>query len=144
MTAAITAKRSAVPNMTAGEENLQWSAEKGFWTLSNSLSKWLASKSPVMCFLMSLIIAVSCTVSSWLKSSGRDMVQSSQELRMSVSSESSAEIRWSMVGMLQPGAILICWPDLIVSGDSVFVLGQTWLVAILPMEYTTQVLFPRL
>jgi len=49
-----------------------------------------------------------------------------------------------MVGMLQPGAILICWPDLIVSGDSVFILGQTWLVAMVPMEYTSQVLFPRL
>ncbi len=34
--------------------------------------------------------------------------------------------------------------DLIVSGDSVFVLGQTWLVAMVPMEYTNQVLFPML
>ncbi len=42
---------------------------------------------------------------------------------MSVSSESSAEIRWSIVGMLQPGAILICWPDLIVIGESVLVFG---------------------
>ena len=60
---------------------------------------------------------------------------------MSVSSESSAEIRWSIVGMLQPGAILICWPDLIVIGESVLVFGQTWLVAMVPMEYTSQVLF---
>ncbi len=65
---------------------------------------------------------------------GRDMVQSSHELRMSVSSESSAEIRWSIVGMLQPVATLICCPDFIVIGESVFVLGQTWLVAMVPME----------
>ncbi len=39
---------------------------------------------------------------------------------------------------------MICWPDLIVSGESVFVFGQTWLVAMVPMEYTSQVLLPRL
>ncbi len=93
---------------------------------------------------MSLIIAVSWTVSSWLKSSGRDMVQLSQEFRMSVCSESSAEMRWSIVGTLQPGAIWICCPDLMVSRESVLVLGQTWFVAMVPMEYTSHVLFPRL
>jgi len=30
-----TAMRIAAPNMTAGEENRQWSAEKGFWTVFN-------------------------------------------------------------------------------------------------------------
>jgi hypothetical protein len=45
---------------------------------------------------------------------------------------------------LHPGATWICCPDLMVSGDSVLVLGQTWFVAMVLIEYTNHVLFPRL
>jgi hypothetical protein len=96
---AITAMRMVAPNMAIGKENRQWSAEKGFWTMSSRLSNWLASKLPLMCFLRSVIIAVSCLLSLWLKSCDRDIVQSSQELTISVSSDSSVEMRWSIVGM---------------------------------------------
>ncbi len=120
--------------MAAGEENRQWSAENGIWTLSNRLSSGLASKSPLMCFLLSVIIAVSCALSPWLKSCGRDIVQSSQELTISMSSESSVEMRWSMVGILHPALILTDCPDLMVIGDRVPALGQTWFVAMVPTE----------
>ncbi len=87
---------------------------------------------------------MSCLLSLWLKSCDRDTVQSSQELTISMFSDSSAEMRWSMVGMLQPGLTVTDWPDLMVSGDRVPALGQTWLVAMVPMEYTSQVLLPKL
>jgi len=77
---------------------------------------------------------VSCALSSWLKSCDIDMIQSSQELMISISSESSAEMRWSMVGMLHPALTVMDWPDLMVRGDSVPARGQTWLVAMVPMQ----------
>ena len=36
------------------------------------------------------------------------------------------------------------WPEAIVTGDVILVLGQIWLVAIVPTEYTSQVLLPGL
>ncbi len=98
-TNAITAMRMVAPNIAAGKENRQWSAENGFWTVSSHLSNLLASKLPLMCFLRSVIIAVSCSLSLWLKSCDRDIVQLSQEWMISMSSDSSAEMRWSIVGM---------------------------------------------
>ncbi len=34
-------------------------------------------------------------------------------------------------------------PDLIVMGDRVLAFGQTWLVAMVPIEYTRKVLLPN-
>jgi len=83
---------------------------------------------------MPVIIAVSCALSSWLKSCDRDIVQSSQEIKISMSSEWSAEIRWSIVGMLHPALTVTDCPDLMVIGDSIPAFGQTWLVAMVPTE----------
>ncbi len=87
-----------------------------------------------MCFLMSVIIAVSCALLSLLKSCDRDIIQSSQEFTISMSSESSAEIRWSMVGMLHPALTVMDWPDLTVIGDSVPAFGQTLFVVMVLTE----------
>jgi len=46
--------------------------------------------------------------------------------------------------MWQPGCTVTACPELMVKGEDVLALGQTWLVAILPTEYTSQVLLPRL
>jgi hypothetical protein len=134
MTNDTTAMRIAAPNMAAGEEKCQWSAENGFWTVSNLLSIWLASKLPLMCFLKSMIIAVNCSLSWWLKSWDRDIVQPSHELTISFSSDSSAEMRWSIVGMCYPCVTVTVCPDLIVIGESVPALGHTWFVAMVPIE----------
>ncbi len=83
---------------------------------------------------MSVIIAVSCALSLWLKSCDRDIVQLSQEFTISTSAESSADIRWSMVGMLHLALTVTDCPDLMVSGDSVLALGQTWFVAMVPTD----------
>ncbi len=83
---------------------------------------------------MSVIVNVSCELSSWLKSCDRDIVQSSQELTISICYESSAEIRWSIVGMLHPALTVTDCPDLMVIGDSVLALGQTWFMAMVPTE----------
>ena len=131
---ATTARIIVAPNMTAGEVNCQWSAENGFWTVSKCLSKWLASKSPWIDFLRSFIIAVRCSLWSWLKSWASDIVQSSQEFRIWWSSESSAEIKWSMVGMLHPCLTVTVCPDLMVGGERELSLGQTWFVAMVPIE----------
>ncbi len=55
-----------------------------------------------------------------------------------MSSEWSAEIRWSIVGMLHPALTVTDCPDLMVIGDSIPAFGQTWLVAMVPTEQTTQ------
>jgi hypothetical protein len=65
--------------------------------LINLLSSRLASKSPLMCFLMSVIIAV------------RDIVYPNQELTISMSSESSTEMIWSIAGMLHPALTVTVW-----------------------------------
>ncbi len=49
-----------------------------------------------------------------------------------------------MVGMWQPGCTDSVCPEESVAGEVVLALGQTWLVAIVPTEYTDQVLLPRL
>jgi hypothetical protein len=46
--------------------------------------------------------------------------------------------------MWQPDCTITAWPKLIVNGEDVLALGHTWLVAIVPTEYTSHVLLPRL
>ncbi len=48
------------------------------------------------------------------------------------------------LNMTTPGWTVTVWPDEIVTGEVILVLGQIWLVAIVRMEYTNQVLLPRL
>ncbi len=81
-----TAMRMATPIMAAGEENHQWSAKNGFWVESNFCISLLALKSPLMCYLMSLIIAVGSLLSWWLKSWDKVIVKLSQEVTISMSS----------------------------------------------------------
>ncbi len=76
-----------------------------------------------MCFLLSVIIVVSCVLLLRLKSCDRDIVKLSQELIISMSSKSSAEMRWSVVGRLYPAMTVMDCPDLMVIGDSVPALG---------------------
>ncbi len=38
----------------------------------------------------------------------------------------------------------MAWPDFIWTGEIVFGLGQTWFVEVVPKEYTTYVLLPKL
>jgi len=83
---------------------------------------------------MSVIIAVSCALSSWLKSCDRDIIQSCQELTISTSSELSVEIRWSIVGILHPALTVTDCLDLMMIGNSVPALGQTWFMAMVPTE----------
>ncbi len=49
-----------------------------------------------------------------------------------------------MVGIWHPGCTVTACPELIVKGEEVLALGHIWLVAIVPTEYTNQVLLPRL
>jgi hypothetical protein len=49
-----------------------------------------------------------------------------------------------MVGMWHPGCTVTACPELIVKGEELLALGHTWLAAIVPTEYTNQVLLPRL
>jgi hypothetical protein len=49
-----------------------------------------------------------------------------------------------MVGMWHPGCTVTACPELIVKGEEFLALGHIWLVAIVPTEYTNQVLLPRL
>jgi len=134
MTNDTTAMRKATPNMAADEEKRQWSEENGFWTVSNLLGNWLVSKLPLMCFLKSMIIAVNCSLSSWLKSWDRDIVQLSHELMISFSSDSSAEMRWSIIGMWHPWVTVAVCLDLIVIRESVPALGHTWFIVMVPIE----------
>ncbi len=72
------------------------------------------------------------------------MVQSSQVEWTSMSSDSSAVIKWPMVGMWHPDCTVTACSELIVKGEELLALGHIWLVAIVPTEYTNQVLLPRL
>jgi hypothetical protein len=49
-----------------------------------------------------------------------------------------------MVEMWQPGCTVTTCPELIVKEEDILALGQTWLEAIVPTEYTNHVLLPRL
>ncbi len=49
-----------------------------------------------------------------------------------------------MVAMWHPDCTVMACPKHIVSGKEDLALGHTWLVAIAPIEYTSQVLLPRL
>ncbi len=87
---------------------------------------------------------VICSASLCSKSWDKVIVQSSQVEWTSISSDSSAVISWSMVGMWHPGWTITACPELIVKGEELLALGNTWLVAIVPTEYTSHVLLPRL
>jgi hypothetical protein len=49
-----------------------------------------------------------------------------------------------MVGRWHPGCTVTACPELIVKGEELLALGHIWLVAIVPIDYTNQVLLPRL
>ncbi len=133
-----------IPIMAAGDEKSLWSAWKGLLSKSSLWSNLLASKVPETVDLIWLTNCKSCSVSSWSKSCAKVIVQSSQVDRILKSSDSSAVMMWSMVGMWQPGCTDSVCPEEIVTGEVVLALRQTWLVAIVPTEYTNQVLLPRL
>ncbi len=133
-----------VPIIAAGDEKSQWCDWKGLLRESNRWSNSLASKVPETVDLIWLTNWSNCSVSLWSKSCANVIVQSSQVVLISKSSESSAVMMWSIVWIWQPGCTVIDWPDEIVTGEVVLVLGQIWLVAIVPIEYTNHVLLPRL
>jgi len=135
---------STIPIIAAGEENNQWCDWKGSFKASNRWSSSLASKVPDMVDLIFITNCMSCSVSLWSKSCAKVIVQSSQVVLISKSSESSTVMTWSIVWIWQPGCTLIVWPNAIVTGEVLLVLGQIWLVAIVPTEYTSHVLLPRL
>jgi len=131
-------------NIISGDEKIQCFDWKGSSKCSSLCNSSLASNAPVFVSLISVAILVICSASSWSKSWDKVIVQSSQAEWTSMVSVSSAVMRWSIVAMWHPGCTVTAWPERIVSGVLALALGHTWLVAIEPIEYTSQVLFPRL
>ncbi len=132
------------PNIVAGEEKIQCLDCNGSFNLSKFCNNSLASKEPVVVSLIWWTALAICSASLWSKNCNKDRVQSSQVEWTCISSVSSAVIKWSMVGMLQPDCTVTAWPELIVNGEDVLGLGHTCFVAIVPTEYTNHVLLPRL
>ncbi len=97
-----------------------------------------------MVVLSRITICIICSASLWLKSCDKVIVKSSQVEWTSSPSDLSAVIMWSIVGMWHPGCTVTDWPELIVKGEELLALGHTWFVAIIPTEYTSHVLLPRL
>ena len=131
------------PNIVAGEENIQCLDWNSSFNLSKFCNNSLASKEPVVVSLIWWTALAICSASLWSKSCDKDIVQSSQVEWTCISSVSSAIMKWTMVGMWQPDCTVTAWPELIVKGEDVLALGHTWLVAIVPTEYTSHVLLPR-